>query len=243
MSPEEWLAQKKAEQKPHLSPEEWLATQKGRDLSEELFGKTTTSKKAIVDPFDKPADNENLGAAIVGGLAITLLFSTLGVVITRMLLGKRKLTNSAVHTGIKWAAYSILPVMLASSHQFIKKGVVDGLVSLLVILIFFPAVAYILGYIFRLIWPATTVNSLSVESSLEPKTTNNHPPTAAKVLPKANTPTEEFWAAASTEFDGPDRRPGLWARVFSESEGNLQLAKAKYLRHRADELQQQNSRS
>jgi hypothetical protein len=43
MSPEEWLAQKKAEQKPHLSPEEWLATQKGRDLSEELFGKTTTS--------------------------------------------------------------------------------------------------------------------------------------------------------------------------------------------------------
>lgn len=48
--------------------------------------------------------------------------------------------------------------------------------------------------------------------------------------------TEEFWAAALSEFEGPSRRPGLWARAFADAQGNEAVAKATYLRDRASEL-------
>ena len=53
-------------------------------------------------------------------------------------------------------------------------------------------------------------------------------------------PSEEFWSEASVELESTSRRPGLWARVFSEAQGNESLAKANYLRYRALELQQQH---
>lgn len=49
-------------------------------------------------------------------------------------------------------------------------------------------------------------------------------------------PVEEFWAQALTELEGPGRRPGLWARVFSATQGNENLAKAQYLQERVREL-------
>lgn len=48
--------------------------------------------------------------------------------------------------------------------------------------------------------------------------------------------TEEFWAAALSEFEGTSRRPGLWARAFADAQGNEAVAKATYLRDRASEL-------
>lgn len=68
-----------------------------------------------------------------------------------------------------------------------------------------------------------------------------------KHMPDVNTQTsvhvtqttqidEEFWAKALAEYDGRTRRPGLWARVFSEADGNEALAKASYLKCRAEEM-------
>jgi len=53
-------------------------------------------------------------------------------------------------------------------------------------------------------------------------------------------PSEGFWSEASAELESTSRRPGLWARVFSDAKGNESLAKANYLQHRALELQQQH---
>lgn len=52
----------------------------------------------------------------------------------------------------------------------------------------------------------------------------------------ASQPDESYWAEALGEFDGPNRRAGLWAKAFSESQGNESLAKAQYLRDRALQL-------
>ena len=57
----------------------------------------------------------------------------------------------------------------------------------------------------------------------------------------ADVPGERFWSAAIAEFEGPSRRPGLWARAFAEAQGNEPAAKANYLRYRADELQQEHA--
>jgi uncharacterized OB-fold protein len=53
---------------------------------------------------------------------------------------------------------------------------------------------------------------------------------------KPSTPSEECWSIAIHEFDSVSRRAGLWARMFSEAGGNEAIAKASYLRHRADEV-------
>ena len=63
------------------------------------------------------------------------------------------------------------------------------------------------------------------------------PYSADAAINDSKVPREEFWAEAAMEFDGPARRPGLWAMVFSNAHGNEASAKAGYLRARATELQ------
>ena len=47
---------------------------------------------------------------------------------------------------------------------------------------------------------------------------------------------DQHWADALAEFESDKRKAGLWARVFSEAQGNETLAKANYLKTRAGEL-------
>lgn len=54
----------------------------------------------------------------------------------------------------------------------------------------------------------------------------------------ASNSDEKHWAAALAEFDGPSRRPGLWALSFSEAHGNEASAKAAYLQRRVAELRE-----
>lgn len=51
--------------------------------------------------------------------------------------------------------------------------------------------------------------------------------------------SDASWSASLGEFDGPHRQAGLWARVFSESNGDENRAKATYLRVRAGQIEQQ----
>ncbi len=75
--------------------------------------------------------------------------------------------------------------------------------------------------------------SFPSERSIEP-TEGAHSATA--------TPEEVFWSIAAEELDGPDRRRGLWAKVFSEAQGNEAAAKANYLKWRVAQLQQEEAK-
>lgn len=50
---------------------------------------------------------------------------------------------------------------------------------------------------------------------------------------------EALWAQALTEFEGSNRRAGLWARSFSQAGGNEATAKAAYLGSRVLELERE----
>ena len=50
---------------------------------------------------------------------------------------------------------------------------------------------------------------------------------------------EQLWAEAAAEWDGPNRRPGLWAQLFVEAKGDINQAKAAYLSRRFDDLKDQ----
>lgn len=58
----------------------------------------------------------------------------------------------------------------------------------------------------------------------------------------SSTPMEEHWAHALAEYEGPTRRPGLYARAFAEEGGVEAATKAKYLAARAQELADEHKR-
>ena len=60
---------------------------------------------------------------------------------------------------------------------------------------------------------------------------------AASTASRSGT-TDDLWAQALAEYDSSSRNQGLWARLFSEAQGNEAAVKANYLRIRVDEMQQ-----
>lgn len=116
--------------------------------------------------------------------------------------------------------------------------------------LFVPAVAAAVYLFFRLrhLSPTNHADPDQTNADFVDTSPNGGIPTMAREemtrvgaadLKLASGPSEEFWSEANAELESTSRRPGLWARVFSESKGNESLAKANYLRHRALELQQQ----
>ena len=47
---------------------------------------------------------------------------------------------------------------------------------------------------------------------------------------------EKYWADSLEEFEGPNRKPGLYAQCFSHANGDENITKAEYLKRRVSEL-------
>jgi hypothetical protein len=72
-------------------------------------------------------------------------------------------------------------------------------------------------------------------SAAETVNLDNEPPSAS--IKESTQPTDAVWEHVLKEFDGTERRAGLWARLFAESHGNEASAKANYLKIRAHDIQ------
>lgn len=86
----------------------------------------------------------------------------------------------------------------------------------------------------------TSSPTLKVAARSEAPTSSVAPLSVAENEPQAQEivdPNEGMWAQALVEFESSDRRPGLWARSFSEARGDENLAKASYLGARVRELE------
>lgn len=83
--------------------------------------------------------------------------------------------------------------------------------------------------------------SKNIDSSAGLASTNRTSPSgfAMPDFAKANVSDEVLWASALAEFESRNRRQGLWAKSFSDSNGNESLAKARYLANRVHELQKE----
>jgi uncharacterized membrane protein YhaH (DUF805 family)/uncharacterized RDD family membrane protein YckC len=62
------------------------------------------------------------------------------------------------------------------------------------------------------------------------------PNAGVKSVDKSLPSDEAFYETAINEFESTDRKVGLWAKVFAEAQGNESLAKAHYLKIRAEQL-------
>jgi len=72
----------------------------------------------------------------------------------------------------------------------------------------------------------------SLRSAISP--TQSKPEVAPHVYRQ---PTDDaLWEAAMSEYDGPERQKGLYARLFAQEDGDESRVKAQYLKARVDQL-------
>lgn len=84
--------------------------------------------------------------------------------------------------------------------------------------------------------PSPMKTSATIPKSVLPASTATSPTTSVP-QPTSVEPEEALWASALIEFEGPNRRPGLWAKSFAQSDGHESQAKAYYLKQRVAVLQ------
>lgn len=73
-------------------------------------------------------------------------------------------------------------------------------------------------------------------------TTTETTPATTKAQAAPDLDPDHFFALALTEFEGPQRNRGRWARLYAASGGNESAAQAAYLKETAQELQEAHQR-
>ena len=90
--------------------------------------------------------------------------------------------------------------------------------------------------------PAYSMNAdapqLAIAKAVMPPTQSTTPYLITAAPSSQVSADENLWEQALNEYDGSARKQGLWARLFSEAQGNEAITKANYLRIRVDEMQQ-----
>jgi MORN repeat len=146
--------------------------------------------------------------------------------------------NSPAKNGRRVGAWLAAAVVF-SAAQSSNRTAADVAYTILITAPFWYLFGFVGGYVWRKMRPlnASAVGSpartaIQVDSLIQADAPIQHV-----------APDEQHWAAALTEFDSDDRRAGLWARVYAEAQGNEASAKANYLKARATELYQEQTRS
>lgn len=67
---------------------------------------------------------------------------------------------------------------------------------------------------------------------------------SAESLPEPSLEIDEeaLWAQAFAECEGQERNHGVWAKALAESDGNVEAARAKYLKVRFQQLRERQAR-
>ena len=84
--------------------------------------------------------------------------------------------------------------------------------------------------------PRTSIPMTSTPSAAQPVVKSAQPALSPLAHSTSAVDDEDLWAAAISEFDGDNRRVGLWAKAFAECNGDEAPAKAAYLRERVRQL-------
>jgi len=198
-----------------------------------------------------PLQEPNFGEALIGALVVVAMAIILGVFLKRQIIGNKKLTNSAIHTGQKWAAYVMPVVVLASTHRFIKFGFIEGLVGLIINILIFSILAFVLGWFFRSIFPIKAPGAPQSEiaipsvvpssqrsdsfSSQQSSLSNRHMSNAFQ--DKTDLLDEDkMYLEIANELETNSIDKGLWTRLFVKCDGDNNKTKLMYITERMAKL-------
>jgi len=157
---------------------------------------------------------------------------------------------TAVQMGRTWCAWMLLLSTVTLFPKLLYKpfNINDLAIWLFIGLIANGGIAFLLGWFygkFRFQYNHDKDQSITEREgpAIGPKTPFQFSPPLPSVLIQSKTPSvmaadneEGFWAKALEEYESSARRPGLYARLFSQTQGNEVATKAEYLKHRVNEL-------
>ena len=153
-------------------------------------------------------------------LILTFVSILIGTYIKKYIWGDPNKPNTIFEYGRTWAAYIAFIIPLASIRWFLNIDFVDAIFKFLISMISYTFVGFCLGCL----WGSVKLK-LKSNIRFEKKLNDNN-------LRKIS---DQFWEQSIVEFD-TNRNQGLWARCFTENDGNENKAKSMYLRIRAEDL-------
>lgn len=158
---------------------------------------------------------------------LILIFVTIliGTYIKNNIWGDSNKPSTVFEYGRSWASYVAFIIPILSIRWFLNDDLVDASIRFLISLFSYTFFGFCLGCLWGIV-------KLKLKSNIrfDIKTKDNH-------LRKIS---DQFWEKSIIEFD-TNRNQGLWARCFTENDGNENKAKSMYLRIRAEELFIKNS--
>jgi hypothetical protein len=183
-----------------------------------------------------------------GAFLSVVIASIFGGVLCRLVMPQGS-AATAVQMGRTWCAWMILlsTVTLFPKLLYQPFNINNLAIWLFIGLAGFGGMAFLVGWIYgnfsisdsREKGQATREREAQVigseKSSLSHSTsqTRSIPPQLTVI---ATDIEEGFWAKALEEYESSNRRQGLFARFFSQAQGNESAAKASYLKWRVEEL-------
>jgi hypothetical protein len=189
---------------------------------------------------------------VIIATVLTVLFGVVGWALKSLIWNSSNVPKKATDHGRKISGYFLFISVLVSSHNLLTKDLDEALIASLVTSTAFAIVGFVVGFIYGFLSPiintskkqeiAELDHSISIQSAINSKADLMTDPQEKHIsnLEMKNMPVglddETIWAMALEELESKNRKLGIWAKAFSESNGDENQAKAMYLRIRFDEI-------
>ena len=189
----------------------------------------------------------------VTALAWAVLFFAIGLALKSLMWTDSEPPKTATDYGRKFGSYFLFIASVISSHNFIQKEFDEAVVAALATIVMFTLLGFVIGFFYKhfmlnRVVPdrgKPTINPNLQSTIFNPDGVKTHSlaiEVAYKNIHKSkmNIPVdideETIWIEVLAELEGGNRKPGIWAKAFSESDGDDSKTKALYLRIRFDDI-------
>lgn len=151
----------------------------------------------------------DVSGAFAHAIVALVLAVACGILLYLLVANSLRVESKVLGTGVRWAANAALMLPMASVYRAALVPLHEFLIGSAALLVAGMVVAFALGCLFHL----------------------------AREAVVANTPGgKEQYQAAFEEFSRGEFDTGLWAQCLAKADGNESVAKARYLKARAQEL-------
>lgn len=206
------------------------------------------SSTALGDAYQSPTDRPPvLQSASFESAGAMVFIAVISWVIYKKYIEESLPAKTPVRTGLVGAVFGAALTLSILPHQFRTKDTGNAVVGSLTLLLMYAAVGFCIGWAYRKWRPTEPRTPVENQSANAPIARNSIPPDSPVLAPltppavlsqsAGGAPTEEdHWATALAELDEGNRRQGVWAKAFADSDGDDVKARVAYLKARVQQL-------
>lgn len=190
---------------------------------------------------------EDAETAFITAAITVSLAGVIGYIFYRIITVKRaRLT--ANDYGRRWLALTVFIGTISTLPRFFRDFDLDSFARWIIAVVFFGCVAFVAGWLYGKFVMKKRERIVSIDTSNSNNINNSQNQagniTKNKPLSLAGSEEDEkFYEIAWAEVEGENIKKSLWAKSFSECDGDNHRAKAKYISLRVAELKNREEKS